>query len=271
VLRTRILTALIGGPIVVFVLYLGGIPWLAGIAVVSALAWLEMDRLVGRPHRAPERLIGLAFILVALVEAYLTASGLLSADVLLPTLTLLLIVSLSLALFDLGERPIVGWSLTFGTALYLGILLSHFILLRERSNGFWWVFVAGGLTWVYDASAYFVGSALGKHKLWPRISPKKSWEGLTGATVITLIAGAVVAVVGPWQLGITWWQGVALGALIAVADPFGDFVVSLFKRQAQIKDAGSLLPGHGGFLDRLDSLMFTLPLAYYFALVVAGK
>jgi phosphatidate cytidylyltransferase len=268
VLRTRILTALIGGPIVVLVLYLGGIPWLAGIAVVSVLAWLEMDRLVGRPHLAPERLLGLAFILAALVEAYLTASGLLSADVLLPTLTFLLIVSLSLALFNRAERPIVDWSLTFGTALYLGILLSHFILLRERTNGFWWVFVAGGLTWVYDASAYFVGSALGKHKLWPRISPKKSWEGLIGASVITPIVGALA---GPWLLGITWWQGVALGALIAVADPFGDFVVSLFKRQAQIKDASSLLPGHGGFLDRLDSLMFTLPLAYYFALIVAGK
>jgi phosphatidate cytidylyltransferase len=268
VLRTRLLTALIGGPIVVLVLYLGGLPWLAGIAVVSVLAWLEMDRLVGRPHLAPERLIGLLFILVALIESYLTASGLLSADLLLPTLTILLIVSLSLALFDRGERPIAGWSLTFGTALYLGILLSHFILLRERSNGFWWVFVAGGLTWVYDAAAYFVGSALGKHKLWPRISPKKSWEGLIGASVITPIVGALV---GPWLLGIAWWQGLALGLLIAVADPFGDFVVSLFKRQAQIKDAGSLLPGHGGFLDRLDSLMFTLPLAYYFALLVAGK
>jgi len=268
VLRTRILTALIGGPIVVLVLYLGGIPWLAGIAGVSLLAWFETDRLVRRPHLAPERLIGLGFILIVLVEAYLSASGLLSADALLPTLTLLLIVSLSLALFDLGERPIVGWSLTFGTALYLGILLSHFILLRERPNGFWWVFVAGGLTWVYDASAYFVGSTFGKHKLWPRISPKKSWEGLISASVLTPTVGALV---GPWLLGIVWWQGLALGLLIAVADPFGDFVVSLFKRQAQIKDAGSLLPGHGGFLDRLDSLMFTLPLAYYFALLVAGK
>lgn len=267
-LRTRILTALIGGPIVVFVLYLGGVPWLAGIAGVSVLAWLEMDRLVGRPHLAPERLIGLLFILVALVEAYLSATGRLNADLLLPTLTILLIASLSLALFDRSERPIVGWSLTFGTALYLGILLSHFILLRERSQGFWWVFVAGGITWIYDAGAYFTGSAFGKHKLWPRISPKKSWEGLIGASLITPIVGAVV---GPWLLGITWWQGVVLGALIAVADPFGDFVVSLFKRQAQIKDAGSLLPGHGGFLDRLDSLMFTLPLAYYFALLVARK
>jgi phosphatidate cytidylyltransferase len=259
---------LVGAPIVLLLLYFGGIAWLAGIVVVSVLAWLEMDRLVGRPHLAPERLIGLAFILAALVEAYLAATGRLAGAVLLPTLTVLLIVSLSLALFDRGERPIVGWSLAVGTALYLGILLSHIILLRERSNGFWWVFVAGGLTWVYDASAYFVGSAFGKHKLWPRISPKKSWEGLIGATAMTLIVGAVA---GPWLLGIAWWQGLALGALIAAADPFGDFVVSLFKRQAQIKDAGSLLPGHGGFLDRLDSLLFTLPLAYYFALLVAGK
>ena len=267
-LRTRLLTALIGGPIVVLVLYLGGIPWLAGIAVASTLAWLEMDRLVGRQHIAPERILGLLFILVALIEAYLSTSGLLSADLLLPTLTLLLIVSLSLALFNREERPIIYWSVTFATALYLGILLSHFILLRERSNGFWWVFVAGGITWIYDASAYFVGSAFGKHKLWPRISPKKSWEGLIGASVMTLIAGGVA---GPWLLGITWWQGLVLGALVAVGDPFGDFVVSLFKRQAHIKDAGSLLPGHGGFLDRLDSLMFTLPLAYYFALIIAGK
>jgi phosphatidate cytidylyltransferase len=268
VLRTRLLTALIGGPIVVLALFVGGIVWLGGIAVVSTLAWLEMDRLVGRRHLAPERLLGLLFILLALIEAYVSARGLLSADLLLPTLTVLLIMSLSLALFNLDERPIIDWSLTVATALYLGILLSHFILLRERSNGFWWVFVAGGITWLYDAAAYFVGSAFGKHKLWPRISPKKSWEGLIGASVITLIAGAVA---GPWLLGITWWQGLVLGALVAVGDPFGDFVVSLFKRQAHIKDAGSLLPGHGGFLDRLDSLMFTLPLAYYFALMVAGN
>lgn len=267
-LRNRILTALIGGPIVVLLLYLGGVAWLACIALAGILGWLEMDRLVGRPHRAPERLIGLCFILVALTEAYLSATGRLTTDVLLPTLTVLLIVSLSLALFNRSELPIVLWSLSLATALYLGLLLSHFVLLRERPAGFWWIFVAGGITWIYDAGAYFVGSAIGKHKLWPRISPKKSWEGLIGATLFTLIAGAVG---GPWLLGIPWWQGLALGALVAIADPFGDFVVSLFKRQANIKDAGSLLPGHGGFLDRLDSLMFTLPLAYYFALIVAGK
>ena len=267
-LRNRILTALIGGPIIVLLLYLGGVAWLACIAVASILAWLEMDRLVERQHLAPERLIGLLFILVMLAEAYLSATGKLSADLLLPTLTILLVVSLSLALFNLRERPLIDWSLSFATALYLGILLSHFVLLRERPSGFWWVFVAGGITWIYDAGAYFVGSAFGKHKLWPRISPKKTWEGLIGATVITLIAGTVG---GPWLLGITWWQGLALGVLIAVGDPFGDFVVSLFKRQAHIKDAGNLLPGHGGFLDRLDSLMFTLPLAYYFAFIVAGK
>ena len=267
-LRTRILTALIGGPIVILILYVGGIPWAAGMAIAGILAWLEMDRLVGRHHLAPERLIGLLFILTALAEAYVWATGRISSELLRPTLTALLVVSLSLALFDRTERPTLNWSVAVATALYLGILLSHFILLRERTNGFWWVFLAGGLTWLYDASAYFAGSAFGKHKLWPRISPKKSWEGLIGGTIAALIGGAIA---GPWLVGITWWQGLALGAVVAAADPFGDLVVSLFKRQAHIKDTGSLIPGHGGLLDRLDSLLFTLPLAYYFALIVAGK
>ncbi len=128
--------------------------------------------------------------------------------------------------------------------------------------------LALGLTWTADVMAYFVGRALGKHKLWPRISPKKTWEGLIGGTVGVLVVGPLL---GGWLLGLSWWQGLLAGALVAVADPFGDLAVSLFKRVANIKDSSNLIPGHGGVLDRLDSLLFTVPVVTFFAWVVAGR
>ncbi len=266
-LRTRLLTALIGIPIVVLLLYFGGVAFLLFIAALAVLGWREMDRLVQRSHVAADRLLGLIFILVALGEAFALAHGWLRDDFLRPLLTGLLVISLTLALYDLSEHPIANWSAAIATALYFGILLSHFILLRERADGLDWTLLAIGLTWVCDSMAYFVGSAIGAHKLWPRISPKKSWEGLAGGSIGVLAAGALA---GPWLVGITWWQGLILGGLLAVADPFGDFVVSLFKRQAHLKDSGILIPGHGGILDRLDSLLFTVPVVFYFALIIVG-
>ena len=99
----------------------------------------------------------------------------------------------------------------------------------------------------------------------PRISPKKTWEGIAGGTVGAIVAGLVLSV---WLLGIPWWQGILLGALVAVAAPFGDLAESLFKRQANVKDSSQLIPGHGGVLDRIDSLLFVFPIVTYFAFLV---
>jgi phosphatidate cytidylyltransferase len=185
-----------------------------------------------------------------------------------PLLAALIIFSLVWALHNKGEHPATDWSITVASALYLGITLSYLVALRQRSNGFRWAGSAFAITWTCDTMAYFVGRSLGKHLLWPRISPRKTWEGVAGGVAGALIAGVAL---GAGLLALTWWQGLLLGALVAVAAPFGDLAESLFKRLANVKDSSQLIPGHGGALDRIDSLLFVFPVVTYFALLVAGR
>ncbi len=266
-LRQRVLSAAILAPTVLFLLYRGGIAWTAIVLVAGILSWLEMTQILKLDHFATDRLLGLLFVIGAIADAYLRGQGLIGFDLLRPLLTGLLMFSLVWALYSKSEHPTTDWAMTVASALYLGFLLSHFVSLRLRENGFSWAILALLVAWLDDTAAYFIGRIWGRHKLWPRISPKKTWEGLIGGTIAALIVGLFLA---PSLVGIPWWQGLALGALIAAAAPFGDFSVSLFKRMAHVKDSGHLIPGHGGMLDRLDSLLFALPAAVYFAWLVAG-
>lgn len=266
-LRQRVLSAAVLLPAVLLLLYLGGIPWTVAVFFVGILGWREMAQILRRNQFATDRLAGMFFVLGALGDAYLRSKGLINFDLLRPLLAGLLISSLIWALYSRSEQPTTDWAMTVASALYLGFLLSHFVSLRLRSDGFAWTTLVLLITWLNDTAAYFVGRAWGRHKLWPRISPQKTWEGLIAGTVTALIIGPLAA---PPLVGIPWWQGLALGALIAAAAPFGDFSVSLFKRMAHIKDSSNLIPGHGGMLDRLDSLLFTIPVAVYFAWLVAG-
>ena len=266
-LRTRILTAIVMLPLVALLVYLGGLAWLAAVILVGGLAWREMTSILQRSHFAIDRILGLTFIAGAAVTAYVNSHQLLQVDLLRPLLTLLLIATLIWALYNKGEYPIADWSVNVAGALYLGFLLSHFVTLRERPNGLAWLVLTITLTWIADTLAYFTGIALGRHKLWPRISPKKTWEGLVGGSASVIIAAPLL---GGWLVGLTVWQGLILGVLIAVISLYGDLAVSLFKRTAHVKDSSHLIPGHGGILDRLDSLLFTVPVAVYFASIIAG-
>lgn len=273
-LRARFLSAVVLLPLVFLLIYAGGLLWLGAVLLVGILGWREMAQLLQRDHFTVDRNLGLFFIVGAIAEAYAQASGLLHRwdfpDLLRPLLAALIIFSLVWALYDKGEHPTADWGVTVASALYLGFMLGHLVALRERSpgpggEGFRWVLLALVLTWVTDTLAYFVGSVLGRRKLWPRISPKKTWEGLIAGTVGVLIAAPLLSW---WWLGLNPWWGLLLGALAAAAAPFGDFAVSLLKRMARIKDSSQLIPGHGGVLDRLDSLLFVFPVVTYFAWVV---
>jgi phosphatidate cytidylyltransferase len=267
VLRARVISALVLIPVVIALIYVGGIPWAIAITLAGAIAWGEMSRLLQRSDFAVDRIVGMAFVILAIVIAYLQGAGLVRVDLLPPLLALLIIASLINALYDRSDHPTQNWAINVASALYLGFMLSHFVTLRERPNGLNWVIFAFAMTWVGDTAAYFVGSAIGKRKLWPRISPKKTWEGLGGEVVACMIAGPLL---GGWLVGLTVWQGLLIGVLVAVLGTFGDFAVSLVKRMAHAKDSSGLIPGHGGILDRLDSLLFTFPVITYFALLVAG-
>ena len=159
----------------------------------------------------------------------------------------------------------VSWAWTLAGIMYLGWLASHYVALRGLEYGKEWVIFALFTTFVSDSAAYFVGSAIGRHKLAPAISPKKTWEGAIGG-----IAGAVIA-----SILLQWWlrlpisnvEIAILGAAVSLFGQIGDLVESLFKRNTGAKDSSQVLPGHGGFLDRIDSVVFAGLLVYYYVIL----
>ncbi len=256
-LRTRALSALVLVPLVALVVWTGG-PLLAlALALVGLLAWRELVHMLRLKGYLPFARLGALLVVLFILAAYLLPAALLWG-----ALVLALLGSLIYALFQAHPAPATDWALTFGGAAYLGLCLGHFLLLRHLPAGFRWLAIAILATWINDTVAYFVGSLWGRHRLWVRLSPKKTWEGLIGGLVVTALLGAW-PFAGWLGLGPVW--GALLGLLIGLTATFGDLVESMWKRQSGLKDSGHLIPGHGGMLDRIDSLLFIVPAVYYFA------
>jgi phosphatidate cytidylyltransferase len=141
------------------------------------------------------------------------------------------------------------------------------VSLRSLPDGLWWLLTALPSVWVGDSAAYFVGRAFGRHRLAPRLSPKKSWEGYLAGIVGAAAAGAGFAALwgvaaGP-SASVTPERGLVLGAVLGLLTTLGDLGISMIKREVQVKDSGTLLPGHGGALDRLDSWLWAGAIGYY--------
>ncbi|MDA3145998.1 phosphatidate cytidylyltransferase [Leucobacter sp. UCMA 4100] len=153
------------------------------------------------------------------------------------------------------------------TLAYVALLASIAILIVHGESGEWWVFTLVAVVVSVDVGAYAAGVTLGKHKMTPRISPNKTWEGFAGAVV----AGVTVAIVcAVFLLELPWWLGALLGMMLVITATVGDLTESLIKRNLGVKDMSSWVPGHGGFLDRLDSLLpSTVPV--YFIMVITGS
>jgi phosphatidate cytidylyltransferase len=266
-LRTRVLSAAVLIPVVAFVTYAGG--WvLAGVLlVVVALAARElfsvMEEAGYRPLLPATVLIMAALLVIARIPEP-PLLGLVLAVSVMGTLTWHLLRSPE-------GNPTQSWALTLGAALWLGWLVSHFVLLRDLSAplglgvGTRWLVLMFLVTWINDSAAYFVGKAIGRHPCFPYLSPKKTWEGTIGGWIGGL---AATVLLGYGLVGLPWLHGLILGVLVATVAPFGDLAKSMVKRQMGIKDFSSLIPGHGGMFDRIDSLLFVAPVIYYYATLV---
>jgi len=183
-------------------------------------------------------------------------------------LTALILATITWHLIDFERgRNQTGtdFGVTVAGYMYLGWLGAYFVDLRFLEEGVWWFFLVLGSVWLADSFAYFIGSGFGKHLLCPRLSPKKTWEGYWGGVVLGTL-GTVgltylfTALGGP---ALPWWKAVILGGVLSLLTTLGDLGESMLKRFAGVKDSGSIMPGHGGFLDRIDSWLWGVAIGYY--------
>jgi len=238
------------------------------VVIASALALWELMRLFEQGGRPAYRTLGV--VAGTAVTAAFGASRLLE-PMTLPALVLALAVGAVLSAPLWAKAPATEPAAnTLLAILYVGWLLGYGILLHHTSPiGDELVLFLVGVTWIGETAAYLVGSAVGRHKLAPVISPKKTVEGAAAQVVMSVVSGAAL---GAWllpQCGTA--VAIAGGALVGVVGQVGDLAESVIKRSVGTKDTGGIIPGHGGVLDRIDSLLFNLPAFYYFTLAAGCR
>jgi phosphatidate cytidylyltransferase len=258
-LPLRLLSVAVALPLVLALLYLGGWFLCLGIICTICLAMPELIHIAKRSGSMPlvwaSYVLCILFLLIAILPAYRHALLLFSAACACVSFAVLL------TLRDESRQALIDWASTIAMSLYIGIPLSLLAVLRN--DGLWWVLTVFAGTWVFDSAAFFVGVTLGRHQSAPRISPKKTWEGFIGG----LIACTIVLSLFARILGIAWYDAGYLGITIALAATYGDLFESILKRRAHVKDSGRIMPGHGGLLDRIDSILCSTLVVFLFSLV----
>jgi len=251
-LRQRIITAVIAIPILLLLVVLGEWYFLGICLLASAIAMYEFycfAKGLGYNLSLSLLLIG---GLTAFSTMYLVGEKRLDASALIVLIILILVLEMfrSKAVLKNGSLTILG-------LIYGGVLFAFLPLLRNL--GFVYIMLLLLVTWGTDSFAYFIGVKYGRHKLWPVVSPKKSWEGALGGLVGGILGGLVTASLGLCSP----FLGLLAGFFGSITAQLGDLMESAMKRESNVKDSGYILPGHGGILDRVDSLILLAPTIYF--------
>ncbi len=252
---SRLAVAVLAIPIVLGAIYLGGW-WLFALVAVAAVLGLHEFWLLAKPL-APLAPAGYVGALLALVGAELSGVGWMVGGV----LTSLALAFLLKGISATRQAPTASISATVMGSVWIGFGLAFMLLLRDiPAEGRLAAFTVVLAVWAGDTLAYVGGRLLGRHRMAPNTSPGKTWEGFVFGTAATVFVTFVALYK---QHFLTIGESIALGIVLAIAAPAGDLFESMLKRDAGVKDAGSLLGGHGGMLDRLDALLFAAPAAYF--------
>ncbi len=267
----RILTALISIPVILTV-HFGMVPVLLLLELAVVLALLEYFHILDSCNSPHQKYPGLLAVVLLPIGFYFQITTGIHFPAAIITMLVLVLLSLAVLSGDLSGA-VSTVSVTLFGVLYIGWLSGHLILLRGINPcGESLVYLLLFVTWISDISAYLVGTKFGRHRLAERISPKKSWEG----TIAGVVAAVVAALLWREVSGLKIFSGgglslqflnpawcILIGLLLGVGGQAGDLAESMLKRNAGLKDSGNILPGHGGILDRCDSLLFNIPLLYY--------
>ena len=265
-LSQRVKSALVFVPLVLIAIYLGGWIYNLFFAAVLLVATYEYWRLFQKINTTPSLPLMLGGVgLLILTRWFLPRHF--QGDILSILIFITAIVTFSQ--YERGDdHAALNFSIALSGMLYLGWIGSYLFGLRALPDGLGWVLTALPAVWLADSGAYYIGTWLGKAKLCPRISPKKSWAGLGGAVLFGGGSGPLLVLlwrsVGWLPAGTPLWQGAVIGLAVALLTPVGDLLISLFKRTAGVKDTSNLIPGHGGILDRIDTWIWAALLGYYF-------
>jgi phosphatidate cytidylyltransferase len=260
----RIYTVLVLAPLLYAVIrYLPPFAFSCVVVLAGALALFEFYRLCFS-DRSHSWLIGIG--LAGFAAVILSAHW---PNIIVPSLLATVVGIISVPLFSRAplEQSLRNGAMTLFGVLYLGLTLGPLSMTRLLPQGEWLIFFLLLVTWASDTGAYYVGTLYGRHRLAPTISPKKSYEGLVGGLIGAILAAYIIR----------WWflpelsglDCLVLGTLLTLTGLWGDLTESAMKRSVGIKDSGGILPGHGGMLDRLDSLLFTAPAFYYYVTMVS--
>lgn len=272
----RWLTALIAMPIILSFNWFGG--WAAFVAtlLIVVIGSLELHHMLVHAGYRPLIEVSLGLGILFLIAAMLPVA----IHLLILEIGVGAVLLVSFPWFFLRKKldgALVDWALTLAIPLYVGWPMSLVLLVRGYDSvvwrpafggwiylpaGAWWLLVALLGVWVFDGAAFFAGRYFGRHKLAPLISPGKTWEGVVGGFVFCIVVCLILTVV---PLGLPWYLAILLALLIGSAATLGDLAESLIKRQTNVKDSGQMMPGHGGLLDRIDSLLFAFIVVYIFS------
>jgi len=264
----RLLVTLVLLPVGLAAIVAGGWYLTALVALFMCLAAWEYVQLFRASGIKPAGVLvvggTLLFLIGRNINGFESASWMIS-------LLILLSMAYHLVAYERGrDQAGTDFAVTLAGMFYIGWIGAYFISLRNLPEGKWWILVVLPAVWFADSAAYFIGKSLGRHKLCPRLSPKKTWEGYIGGIFAAVLFTALFAAI--WRVGagpnstITPLRGALVGLVMGVFPTLGDVGESMIKRQVGVKDSGNLLPGHGGAFDRVDSWLWAVVLGYYMVL-----
>lgn len=267
-LITRALTGIIFVAILLGAIVYGPFSFLILFSIITGLSLWEFYRLVRHYENASiKRVVSSLGGIYLFVASFIYANGYSTGDIFLPYLAFLLYTFIS-ELYFKDSNPINNWAFAMLPQIYCAgsfSLLNFMTAVPNPEGGITYqplfVLAIFIFVWANDTGAYLVGSTMGKHRLFERISPKKSWEGFFGGMIVVLLVSQIFS----WYIEeISWYHWLALSAIIVIFATWGDLTESLLKRTLGVKDSGNVLPGHGGMLDRFDSVMMATPAAYIY-------